>query len=122
MQPAPGRSQTSFQPSRRKPIRARDGVSNLELDKEESTLARVVALIGSLVAAVIVIGILLVVFDASKDADIVRSITDAAEWLVTPFKGLVDLDSQKWQTAVNWGLAAVVYFAISRVIARVLAR
>ena len=86
------------------------------------TLARVVALIGSLVAAVIVVGILLVVFEASKDADIVRWITDAAEWLVTPFKGLFDLDSQKWQTALNWGLAAVVYFAISRVIARVLAR
>ena len=87
-----------------------------------STLARVVALIGSLVAAVIVIGILLVVLEASKDADIVRWITDAAEWLVGPFTGLFNLDSAKWQTAVNWGLAAVVYFAISRVIARVLAR
>ncbi len=70
----------------------------------------------------IVIGILLVVFDASTDADIVRSITDAAEWLVTPFKGLFDLESKDWQTVVNWGLAAVVYFAISRVIARVLTR
>lgn len=86
------------------------------------TLARVVALIGSLVAAVIVIGILLVVLDASQDADIVRWITDAAEWLVTPFSGLFDLDSKDWQTVVNWGLAAIVYFAISRVVARVIAR
>ena len=86
------------------------------------TLARVVALIGSLVAAVIVIGILLVVLDANTSTDIVKWITDAAKWLVGPFEGLFNLDSAKWQTAVNWGLAAVVYFAISRVIARVLAR
>ena len=86
------------------------------------TLARVVALIGSLVAAVIVIGILLVVFDANARADVVEWLTDAARWLAGPFHGLFNLDSGKWQTAVNWGLAAVVYFAISRVVARALAR
>jgi hypothetical protein len=85
-------------------------------------LARVVALIGSLVAAVIVAGILLVVLDASMRADVVEWITDAARWLAGPFHGLFNLDSEKWQTGVNWGLAAVVYFAISRVIARLLAR
>ena len=86
------------------------------------TLARVVALIGSLVAAVIVAGILLVVLDASARADVVEWITDAARWLAGPFHGLFNLDSEKWQTGVNWGLAAVVYFAISRVIAWLLAR
>ncbi len=86
------------------------------------TLARVVALIGSLVAAVIVIGILLVVFDASARADVVEWLTDAARWLAGPFHGLFNLDSNKWQTAVNWGLAAIVYFAISRLVARALAR
>jgi hypothetical protein len=86
------------------------------------TLARVVALIGSLVAAVIVIGILLVVFEASTRADVVEWLTDAARWLAGPFHGLFNLDSEKWQTAVNWGLAAIVYFAISRVLARALAR
>ena len=85
-------------------------------------LARAVALIGSLVAAVIVAGILLVVLDASPRADVVEWITDAARWLAGPFHGLFDLDSQKGQTALNWGLAAVVYFALSRVVARLLAR
>ena len=85
------------------------------------TLARVVALIGSLVAAVIVVGILLVVFNADTSAAVVEWITDAAKWLVGPFEGLFNLDSRDWQTVVNWGLAAVVYFAISRVIARVVA-
>lgn len=85
------------------------------------TLARIVALVGSLVAAVIVIGILLVVFDASMRADVVEWTADAAKWLAGPFHGLFNLDSQKWQTVVNWGLAAIVYFAISRFVARRLA-
>ena len=86
------------------------------------TLARIVRLIGSVVAGLIVVGILLVVLDASMRTDVVEWITDAARWLAGPFHGLFNLDSQKWQTGVNWGLAAVVYFAISRVVARLLAR
>jgi hypothetical protein len=86
------------------------------------TVARFVALVGSLVAALIVVGILLVVLEANAQADVVEWLTDAARWLSAPFHGLFDLDSEKWQTAVNWGLAAVVYFAISRMIARLLAR
>lgn len=86
------------------------------------TLARLVAFVGSVVAGLIVVGILLVVFDASTQADVVEWLTDAARWLSSPFHGLFDLNSEKWQTAVNWGVAAVVYFAISRVIARLLAR
>jgi hypothetical protein len=86
------------------------------------TLARAVALVGSIVAGLIVVGILLVVFDASSRADVVEWITDAARWLAGPFHGLFNLESNDWQIAVNWGLAAVAYFAISRVVARALAR
>ncbi len=86
------------------------------------TLARVVALVGSVVAGIIVVGILLVVLDANARADVVEWITDAARWLAGPFHGLFNIDSNNWQVAVNWGLAAIVYFAISRVVARALAR
>ena len=85
-------------------------------------LARIVALAGSVVAGLIVVGILLVVLDASQRTDVVAWITDAARWLAGPFHGLFDLKSNEWQTAVNWGLAAIVYFAISRFAARALAR
>lgn len=86
------------------------------------TLARVVAAIGSAVAGVIVVGIVLVVLDANARADVVEWITDAAKWLAGPFHGLFDLSSNKWQVTVNWGLAAIVYFAISRLLARLIAR
>ena len=85
-------------------------------------LARVVGLVGSAVALLIGAGILLVVFDADPRNDIVELVTDAARWLSGPFHGLFDLKSNDWQIAVNWGLAAVVYYALSRVVMRLLAR
>lgn len=85
-------------------------------------LARIVTLIGSLVAAVIVAGILLIVFDANQHNDLVNWVTDAARWLTTPFHGLFDVKGAHWQVVVNWGLAAIAYFAASRIVARVLAR
>ena len=45
-----------------------------------------------------------------------------ARWLVGPFKGLFTLEDADLQVVVNWGLAAVVYFALSRLIARLLLR
>ena len=85
-------------------------------------LARIVSLIGSAIAGLIVIGILLVVLDANQSKDIVNWVTDAARWLSGPFHDLFALKSNDWQTVVNWGLAAVVYLVISRVAARLLAR
>ena len=85
-------------------------------------LARIVGLVGSAVAVLIGAGILLVVLDADPRNDIVEAVTDAARWLSGPFHGLFDLRSANWQVAVNWGLAAGVYYALSRVIVRILAR
>lgn len=79
-------------------------------------------LIGSVVAGLIVLGILLVVLDANPRNDIVEWLTDAARWLAGPFKDLFTIENRDWRVVVNWGLAAIVYMFISRVIARLLAR
>ena len=85
-------------------------------------LARAVRLIGSAIAGLIVVGILLVVLDANARNELVQWITDAARWLAGPFHNLFEIDSREWRIAVNWGLAALVYLAASRLIARLLAR
>jgi hypothetical protein len=85
-------------------------------------LARIVRLAGSVVAALIVAGILLVVLDANPANDIVNWVTDAARWLAGPFRDLFSIENRDWRVAVNWGLAAVAYLAISRFVARLLAR
>ena len=85
-------------------------------------IARVVALIGSIVAGIIAVGILLVIFDADQHTDVVNWLVDAARWLTGPFHGLFDVKAHHWEVLVNWGLAAIVYLAISRVVARLAAR
>jgi hypothetical protein len=84
------------------------------------TLARIVKLIGAVVAFVIVIGIVLVLLDAKESNGIVTAWLDASRWLTEPFQGIFNLDDNKAQLAVNWGLAALVYFAIAAIIARLL--
>jgi hypothetical protein len=87
-----------------------------------ASVARVVTLIGSIVAGILVAGILLIVLDANPANDIVNWVTDAARWLAGPFHDLFKLDNPEVRVAVNWGIAAVVYMVIARLIARLLLR
>ena len=85
-------------------------------------LARIIRLIGAIVAAIIVLGIVLFVLDANTSNSLVKAVNDAASWLVGPFKGLFSLADRKAELAVNWGLAALVYYAVAHLIARIIAR
>jgi hypothetical protein len=87
-----------------------------------ASLARFFILLGTAVAAVLVLGIVLVVLEANTSNDIVQAVRDAARFLAGPFDGLFTLDSNKAEKAVNWGIAAVVWYAVARLIARLLLR
>jgi hypothetical protein len=87
-----------------------------------ASLARFFILLGTAVAAVLVLGIVLVVLEANTSNAIVEAVRDAARFLAGPFDGLFTLDSNKAEKAVNWGIAAVVWYAVARVIARLLLR
>jgi hypothetical protein len=85
-------------------------------------VARIVSLITAVVVGIIVIGILLTLFDANKDNQIVKWILDAGKFLVGPFKDVFKPDSAKTRVAVNWGLAAVIYAFVGGLIVRLLRR
>jgi hypothetical protein len=87
-----------------------------------ASVARALILAASAVALVLVAGILLVVLEANRSNDIVQIVRDAASFLAGPFDGLFTLESNKAEKAVNWGIAAVVWFALGRVLARLLVR
>ncbi len=87
-----------------------------------ATIARVVILAASVVAAILVLGIVLVALGANASNDLVQLVRDAARFLAGPFDGLFTLDSNKATTAVNWGIAAVVWYALGHFIARLLLR
>jgi hypothetical protein len=87
-----------------------------------ASLARAVMIAATAVALILVAGILLVVLGANQSNDIVKVVHDAARFLAGPFDGLFTLDSNKAEKAVNWGIAAVVWYALGRLIARLLLR
>lgn len=87
-----------------------------------ASIARFVVLVATAVALVLVLGIVLVVLQANPSNDIVHAVRDAASFLAGPFEGLFKLDDNKAEKAVNWGIAAVVWYAAGRLIARLLIR
>ena len=85
-------------------------------------MARAVILAATAVAAVLLLGIALVVLEANPANDLVQFVRDAARFLAGPFDDLFNLQRHKVEIAVNWGIAAVVWYAAGRLIARVLLR
>ncbi len=83
-------------------------------------IAWLVRLVVGIVVAIIVIGILMVVLEANPANGIVQAVTDATSFLARPFEGLFDLDSPKWQRALNWGIAALVYSIVGGFVASLL--
>ena len=87
-----------------------------------ASLARAVIIAATAVALILVLGIVLVALEANQANDLVQVVRDVATFLAGPFDGLFTLDSTKAETAVNWGIAAVVWYAIGRLIARLILR
>jgi hypothetical protein len=87
-----------------------------------ASLARFIILLGTVVAAILVLGIVLVLLKANPSNDIVQAVRDAARFLAGPFDGLFTFDNNRLEKAVNWGIAAVVWYGLARLIARLLLR
>ena len=87
-------------------------------------MAGAVRMVGMAIVFVIGIGIALVVLDANEDSDIVRAWLDVCRFLTEPFDEIFDLrrGKEELQIAINWGIAALVYFAACMVVARLLGR
>ena len=80
-------------------------------------LARAIELLGTAVTLILLAGIALVLLKANRTNDIVEAIRDAADWLAGPFNGMFELDDPRTSIAINWAIAAAVYYAASRLIA-----
>jgi hypothetical protein len=87
-----------------------------------ASIARAVIAAGSLVALILIVGILLVVLGASHSNELVKAAHSAARFLAGPFDGLFKLHDRKATIAVDWGIAAVVWYAVARFVARLFLR
>lgn len=85
-------------------------------------IARAVVVAGTVVALILVAGIVLTLLGANTSNDIFKAVHDAARFLAGPFRGLFSLSSHKATQAVNWGIAAVVWYGLARLIGRLILR
>ncbi len=87
-------------------------------------LAGLVAMIGMAIAFVIGIGIALVVLDAKESSDVVGVWLDVSRFFTEPFQGIFDLERGKehLQTAINWGIAALVYVVIAMILVAIISK
>jgi hypothetical protein len=85
-------------------------------------LAKAIELLGTAVTLILLAGIALVLLKANRTNDIVEAIRDAADWLAGPFNDMFELSNRRVSIAVNWAIAALVYYAVSRVVAGFLSR
>jgi uncharacterized protein involved in cysteine biosynthesis len=99
----------------RRPVAASAGAGTAIL------IARIIRIIADVVALILLVGILFVVFKASPSNTIVSHVHDWANWLATPFNGLFHLHSARGTTALNWGIALIVYLVIGHIIASIVA-
>ena len=85
-------------------------------------VARLITAVAAVVAAIIVLAIVLRLLNANPSNGIVDAIHQAGSWLSSPFHGLFSPHNGDVRMAVNWGIAALVYLIVARVIARLVAR
>ena len=85
-------------------------------------LARIITAVAGIAAAIIVLAILLRVLGAKTSNGIVSAIHDAGSWLSSWSHGIFSIHNGDVRMAVNWGIAALVYLVVARLIARLLVR
>ncbi len=85
-------------------------------------ISRIVRLITTIIVVILVAGILLKVLGANASNSIVKDVHDVAKFLAGPFDGMFTPHSAKAAIAINWGIAAAVYFVIGNLIAGLIAR
>jgi len=85
------------------------------------SLAGLVRAVAWIVAAIIAVGILLVVLKANPNNGIVSAVRGFAHDLVAPFTGMFQVDPPRARVAANWGIAAAVYVVAGLLVAQLIA-
>lgn len=85
-------------------------------------IATVVSVATTIVVAILAVHIVFVVFEANSGNDIVHWFADRAGDLAWRFEDVFRPDDAKTAVAINYGLAALVYLVIGRVLAALVRR
>ena len=84
--------------------------------------ASVVMTIATIIAGIILVGIVLVLVGANMQNTVVDFVMDIGRFFARPFADLFPQNTVKQNYVVNWGIAALVYLIVGAIIARVIRR
>jgi hypothetical protein len=82
----------------------------------------VIQTIAGVIAAIIIVGIVLVLMKANPNNDIVHFILQIGHFFAKPFEDLFPQSNPRQDILVNWGIAAIVYLLVGAIIARLARR
>ena len=90
--------------------------------KKHRGAAAVILFAAAVIVAIIVLHIVFVLLGANGHNDIVSTIGQWSGHLAAWFKDLFDTSSAKWNTVLNYGLAALAYMFVGRLLASLVER
>ncbi|GGV32608.1 hypothetical protein GCM10010182_65490 [Actinomadura cremea] len=102
--------------------RAPDGGGPPGRTRAAGAVATVISVVTTIVVAILAVHIVFVVFEANTGNDIVHWFADRARDLAWRFEDVFRPDDEKTAVAINYGLAALVYLVIGRVLAALVRR
>jgi Na+-transporting NADH:ubiquinone oxidoreductase subunit NqrB len=91
------------------------GIADLGL-----TLTRLIRIVAAVVTGIIVLAIVFVMLGANHGNEIVSQVLDWAGSLAGPFTDIFTLHSARASTALNYGIAAIVYALLAELIANLI--
>lgn len=90
--------------------------------KKHRGIAAVILLIASVIAAILALHILFVLIGSNSSNSIVSTVASWSWHLAAWFHGLFSTSSAKWNTVLDYGLAALAYLFVGRLIAEFIER
>jgi hypothetical protein len=82
----------------------------------------VIQTIFGIIAAIIIVGIALVLIKANQNNDIVNFILDLGRFFTRPFRDMFPRSNPRQDILLNWGIAAIVYLIVGAILARLARR
>jgi hypothetical protein len=90
--------------------------------RKHTGVAAVIMAVAAIIAFILVLHIIFVLLDSNGSNSIVHTVGSWSWHLAAWFRGLFTTGSSRWNTVLDYGLAALAYLFVGQVLARVVER
>ncbi|GAA2638372.1 hypothetical protein SMC26_35050 [Actinomadura fulvescens] len=120
--PSPAPTETSRHGRARRPRSPRGETMAMARKRAVNVVAWLISLVTTVVVLILAVHIVFVTFEANTANDLVNTVGDWADGLAWQFKDVFQPDDHKVEVAVNYGLAALVYLIVGRILTSLVRR